>query len=215
MPDQFAESRREQLRGLIAAQPLGTLVTCSAEGIVANAIPFVLVPGDHHGTLQGHVARNNAVWSPPLTVVDVLVIFSGPEAHISPSWYPTKREAHRVVPTWNDQVVHAYGPLIIHDDPRWVRAQAGRLTRQVEASSAAPWKMADAPRAYTDEQLGQIVGIEIPIRRLIGKTKMSQNRSADDRAGAADGLRETGSPAADPVADLIEGGARDGGEHEA
>lgn len=212
VPDHFAESRHEQLHGLIAAQPLGTLVTCSAHGIAANAIPFILMPGGDHGTLHGHVARSNAVWSTPQTVAEALVIFQGPEAYISPSWYASKRETHRVVPTWNYQVVHLYGPLVVHDDPKWVRAQAGRLTRQMEASSVVPWKMADAPRAYTDEQLGQIVGIEIPIARLLGKTKMSQNRSPADRAGAAAGLRETGEPVAAAVADLIDAAAGDGGE---
>ena len=205
VPDQFVEQRRDHLHALIAARALGTLVTCSADGIVANAIPFILLPDGDHGTLHGHVARNNAVWSAALTVAEALVIFQGPDAYISPSWYASKRETHRVVPTWNYQVVHAYGPLIVHDDPTWVRAQAGRLTKQMEASSSMPWKTADAPRAYTDEQLGQIVGIEIPITRLIGKTKMSQNRSLADRAGAAAGLRETGEPAAAIVADLIDG----------
>ena len=115
---------------------------------------------------------------------EALVVFQSDEAYISPNWYETKRETHEVVPTWNYSVVHVYGRITVHDDEKWVRGQAGMLTKQQESPQPKPWKMADAPAEYTTRLLGQIVGLEIPISRLIGKTKASQNRVDADREGA-------------------------------
>lgn len=202
-PVHFREDRADEAHRLIAERTLGTLVTCGPDGLTADEIPFVLdTAAGPFGTLHGHVARANPLWRVPLTVAEVLVVFHGPDAYITPTWYPAKAEHHRVVPTWNYLVVHAHGPLIVHDDVRWLRAQAGRLTRRMEQGQAAPWKMADAPRDYTDEQLGQIVGIEIPIVRLTGKAKLSQNRDEADRAGVVDGLRAAGEPDGG-IADLV------------
>ena len=205
LPDHFTEDRLDRLHGLIREQPLGTLVTCGTGGLTANQVPFILDPdAGEFGALQGHVARANPVWRDALTVPEVLVIFQGPAAYISPNWYPGKQEHHRQVPTWNYLVVHAHGPLIIHDDVRWLRAQAGRLTRAMEREQPIPWKMADAPRDYVEELLGQIVGIEIPVARLTGKAKLNQNKSDADRAGAAAGLRATGDEGQRAMADLID-----------
>lgn len=205
VPQHFAETDIAAMHRLIRAFPLGTLVTLGADGLAADHIPFVLdTRTGEHGRLLGHVARNNAVWRDPDPDRDALVLFQSVEAYITPNWYATKRETHQVVPTWNYAVVHAYGRLIVHDDAKWVRGQAGMLTKQQEATQPTPWKMADAPPAYTAANLEHIVGIEIPIVRLVGKVKASQNRRDDDRDGAIDGLRETGDPGDAAMADLME-----------
>lgn len=204
LPTHFAETDTEAMHRLIRASPLGTLVTVGRDGLVANHIPFVLdhLPGAH-GRLLGHVARNNAVWHDH-DEREALVVFQAADAYISPNWYPSKRDTHEVVPTWNYAVVHAYGPIVVHDDPKWVRGQAGMLTKQQEAAQPTPWKMADAPRPFTDAQLTQIVGIEIPLTRLIGKLKASQNREPADREGAIAGLRETGDAGDGAMADIMD-----------
>lgn len=205
LPEHFAETDTEMMHRLMRAFPLGTLVTLGAGGLVANHIPFVLDGrAGEYGRLLGHVARNNPVWRDHAADQDALVVFQSIEAYITPNWYATKRETHEVVPTWNYAVVHAYGRIEVHDDDKWVRGQAGMLTKQQEASQPTPWKMADAPPAYTAANLEQIVGIEIPIDRLIGKFKASQNRREADRAGAIAGLRETGDPGNVAMAGLME-----------
>ncbi|HEV2527151.1 MAG TPA: FMN-binding negative transcriptional regulator [Thermomicrobiales bacterium] len=192
-PEHFAEDRVDRLHAAIDQYPLGLLVTVGAEGLVANPVPFLVDPAaGPFGTLHAHVARANPVWREPLVVAEVMVVFQGPDAYVSPTWYPSKAETHRTVPTWNYLVVQAHGPLIVHDDVRWLRAQAGRLTRRMERDEPTPWKMADAPRDYTDDLLAQIVGIEIPITRIRGKSKLGQNRTEADRDGAAAGLRRSG-----------------------
>lgn len=205
VPAHFVEDRLDRLHELIQDEPLGILVTSGPEGLTANHIPFIIDPAaGEFGTLQGHVARNNPVSWEPLTVSEVMVIFQGPAAYVSPTWYPGKQVDHLQVPTWNYLTVHAHGPLIVHDDVRWLRAQAGRLTQRMEREQPVPWKMADAPRDYVDAMLGDIVGIEIPIVRMIGKAKLNQNKSDSDRAGAAAGLREMGGEDRMAVAELID-----------
>lgn len=204
LPPHFSQTDLELLQALIAEHPLGTLVTLGAGGLDANHIPFLLdARSGEHGTLIGHVARANALWHDHDPAVEALVVFRGPGAYVSPNWYPTKQETHRVVPTWNYAVVHAHGPLIVHADATWLRGVVGKLTKTMEAGQAAPWKMADAPRDYIDEMLAQIVGIEIPIRRLVGKWKASQNRPDSDRAGAIAGLRATADPEDIAMADVM------------
>jgi transcriptional regulator len=209
LPPHFAETRTELLHGLIAAHPLGALVTLGPDGLTADHIPFILDPSaGEHGTLIGHVARANPAWQ----VIDaqggypeeVLVIFQGPTAYISPNWYPTKQITHEVVPTYNYAVVHVHGTPLIHHDPKHLRAFVGRLTKIMEFSQPTPWKMGDSPQAFLNGRLEHIVGIEIPIARIFGKWKTSQNRPAADRTGAASGLRATGDPNAAIMADLIE-----------
>ena len=205
LPAHFEETRTEALHALIVAHPLGTLVTLGSDGLAANHIPFLIDASDGpHGTLIGHVARNNALWHDHAGQVEVLVIFQGASAYISPNWYATKQITHEVVPTYNYAVVHAHGPLVVHDDSKWLRGVVGKLTKAMEASHQAPWKMADAPSDFINQQLENIVGIEIPINRLTGKWKTSQNRPLDDRIGAVDGLRASGGPAEAAMAALIE-----------
>lgn len=205
LPPHFTETDRDTLHQLIRECPLGLLITLGGDGLSANHIPFIFdANAGDHGRLLGHVARNNMVWRDHDPEQEALVVFQAADGYVSPNWYPTKGETHEVVPTWNYAVVHAYGPLAIHDDPTWVRGQAGRLTKQQEAPQATPWKMADAPRAYTETMLAQIVGIEIPISRLIGKFKASQNRLPIDREGAIAGLRGTGDPGDAAMAEIMD-----------
>lgn len=206
LPPHFTETDTATLHELIAANPLGILITTSSDGLAANHIPFVLDPrSGKHGRLLAHVARSNPVWRDHDPEGEALVVFQAAEAYVSPNWYATKRETHQVVPTWNYAVVHAYGRIIIHDDAKWIRGQAGMLTKRQEAAQPAPWKIADAPADYTAEMLAQIVGIEIPMTRLIGKVKASQNRNEEDRDGAIAGLRGTGEPGDRAMAELMEG----------
>jgi transcriptional regulator len=204
LPEHFAEHDPAALHGLIAEHPLGTLVTLGADGLTANHLPFLLAAdAGAHGTLLTHVARGNRVWHDFSAEHEALVIFQGPSAYISPNWYPTKAETHRQVPTYNYATVHAHGPLVIHDDERWLRGFLGRLTKRMEASQPQPWKMGDAPQDYLRQMLGGIVGIEIPLTSIVGKWKVSQNRLPSDRAGAIAGLHTTGDPEAVAMADLI------------
>ena len=210
LPHHFAETRTERLHALIATHPLGALVTLGPDGLTANHIPFLLDSAmGAHGRLIGHVARNNPVWNVWRDGIDgdgsvpALVIFQGPVAYISPTWYATKQETHEVVPTYNYAVVHVHGTPVIHEDPKWLRGVVGKLTRTMEAGQPVPWKMADAPTPFVTDQVTKIVGIEIPIDRIVGKWKTSQNRPAADRAGAVAGLHAAGGPDAAAMADLI------------
>jgi len=192
-PTAFAEERTEELHRIMRDHPLGTIVTHTDKGLDANHIPFELdATRGVHGTLQGHIARANSLWRDVVDGADVLVIFRGPQGYISPNWYPSKRETHRHVPTWNYEVVHAHGRLRIVDDEKFVRAVVARLTRRHEADQAEPWKMGDAPADYLDQMLGMIVGIEVEITRLEGKRKLGQNREARDLAGAVNALQDRG-----------------------
>ncbi len=205
LPEFFVETDREAIFSLIEAHPLGLLITSGTEGITANAIPFVLDRHHgEHGRLLTHVARNNPVWRGRDPGEEALVVFQSVDRYITPNWYPSKQITHEAVPTWNYAMAQARGEMIVHDDLKWVRGQAGQLTKKMEAAEPVPWKMADAPRAYTEEMLAQIVGIEIPIRSLTGKFKTSQNRTDADAAGAVAGLRASGSHDDLIMADLIE-----------
>jgi len=191
LPSHFAESRTEVLHRLISDYGFGTLVTLSAGALEANHIPFEIDPEPApYGTLRAHVARSNPVWREFAKDLDALVVFQGAQAYISPNWYPSKKESGQVVPTYNYMVVHASGPLKIVEDASWLRALVGRLTDRYEAAQAAPWKVTDAPDAYIEKMLAAIVGIEIPIGKLVGKWKASQNRPALDRTGVVAGLQQ-------------------------
>lgn len=193
VPAQFEEPRTEILHSHIASNPFGTLVTHGKNGLDANHLPFELAPArGESGVLQAHVARANPVWQAVSNGDEVLVVFSAGDAYISPSWYPTKQETHRHVPTWNYIVVHAYGRITIHDDEKYVRGLVARLTRTHEATEPQPWKMSDAPTDFIDTLLKSIVGIEIEITRLIGKSKIGQNREARDIQGAGEALKARG-----------------------
>jgi transcriptional regulator len=205
VPKHYDETRIDVLHGLIGAHPLGVWVTLAESGLVANHIPF-LVERERgaYGTLVGHVARANPIWRTASTSMASVVIFQGPEGYISPSWYPSKKEHGRVVPTWNYAVVHAHGlPRVVHDTG-WLRGLVERLTVKHESGRPVPWKVSDAPPAHLAKSLEAIVGIEIPIDRIEGKWKMSQNQPAADRQGIVDGLRSQDDAGADAVARLVE-----------
>ncbi len=195
VPEHFAEREPRALLDLVTQNPLGVLITHTAEGLDANHIPFEveggLVAG---GRLRAHVARNNPVWREAADGQQVLVVFRAADAYISPNWYPSKHEFHRQVPTWNYRVVHVHGTLHIHDDEKFVRGVVARLTRRHEAGTGdpRPWKMADSEPGYIDQMLAEIVGLEVEITKVEGKFKLSQNKQARDRATAADQLRERG-----------------------
>ena len=204
LPKHFEETRGEVLHGLIRAYPFGTLITQTSGALDANHIPFEVAPDPSpFGTLRGHVARANPVWRQASPGAEALVIFQGPDTYISPSWYPTKRTTGKVVPTWNYAVVHAHGVPRFIDDRAWLRAFVERLTDRHEAQRQEPWKVTDAPADYIDKQIRAIVGLEIPVTRLIGKWKVSQNRSPDDRAGVVEGLKRDTQRSAEVMADLV------------
>jgi transcriptional regulator len=193
LPPHFAVAEPAALHRLLREHPLGALVTHGADGFDADHLPFEFDPAAGPlGCLRAHVARANPLWQRCPSGTPVLVIFRGAEAYISPNWYPSKHEAHRQVPTWNYEVVHAHGTLTVHDDERFVRGLVARLTRQHEAGEPRPWKMSDSAPEYIDGMLRQIVGLEIEIRSLVGKSKLGQNKEPRDRLGAADALQRHG-----------------------
>lgn len=193
IPPHFAVTDPAALHRIVREHPLGVLVTHGDDGLDADHIPFEFDPAAGPlGTLKAHVARANPLWQRCGSGMPVMVIFRGAEAFVSPSWYPSKHETHRQVPTWNYEVVHAHGRLVVRDDERFVRGLVARLTRQHEAAEPKPWKMGDAPPDYIDAMLGNIVGIEVAVTSLVGKSKLSQNKEARDRLGAAQTLAERG-----------------------
>ncbi|NYH14739.1 FMN-binding negative transcriptional regulator [Paraburkholderia bryophila] len=193
IPSQFNEPRAEVLHALIAEHPFGTLFSHGKSGMDANHLPFELNADEKpHGVLKAHVARANPLWQELSHSDEVLVVFRAGDAYISPSWYPSKHEFHKQVPTWNYRVVHAHGRITIHDDERYVRGLVARLTRVHEASQPSPWKMTDSASDYIDAMLKAIVGIEIEITQLVGKIKLGQNKDARDIHGAGAALNEQG-----------------------
>ena len=188
VPAHFEETRPEVLRRLIHDHPLAALVTLGSDGLNANHIPMELDADPAPlGTLRGHVARANPQWNlPPMG--DAMAMFMGLDAYISPSWYPSKIEHHKVVPTWNYVAVHAYGPVEFFEDADRLLEIVTRLTKLHEQPRAEPWAVTDAPEAFIRAQLKGIIGLRLPITRIEGKRKMSQNRTAADRAGVVAGL---------------------------
>jgi len=208
LPSHFEETRVEVLHQLIREHTLGVLVTLGPEGLNANHIPFEVEPTPAPlGTVRGHVARSNPVWRDFSRDVEALLIFQGPQAYVTPSRYPTKRETGKVVPTYNYIVVHAYGPLRVVEDRAWLRELVERLTTRHEAARPQPWKISDAPGDYIENMLGAIVGIEIRVSKLLGKWKTSQNRPPVDREGVVRGLSEINDADAAAMASLVKGSA--------
>jgi transcriptional regulator len=183
-PKHFVETRIEVLHGLIRACPFATVVAHTANGLVANHLPFELVDG----VLHGHVARGNELVQ--LDGADVLLVFQGPDGYISPNWYPSKHETGREVPTWNYAVVHVHGRLRVIDDAAWLRRLLETLTDHHEANQPQPWKVADAPDDHIEKSLRAIVGLEIVVECIEGKFKLSQNHPARNRTGVIAGLRQ-------------------------
>ena len=201
VPPLFNEPRIEVLHDTIRRIGLATLVTLTADGLIASHVPMLLDPDPApYGTLLGHVARPNPQARGATPGVHALAIFQGPDAYITPSWYPTKRDNAKVVPTWNYVAIHAYGPIEFFPDADRLRAVVTRLTERQEAPRADPWAVTDAPPDYIDTMLKGIVGFALPIARLEGKWKMSQNRPAVDQEGVVAGLSAEGQ---DAVAALV------------
>jgi transcriptional regulator len=193
VPPHFEESRLDVLQGLIRQHPFGMLVTHGTSGLDVNHIPFELkLQQGKLGILNAHVARANPVWKDVADGDEVLVVFRAGDAYISPNWYPSKHEFHKQVPTWNYMVVHAHGRITIRDDKRFVHGVVARLTRTHEASQSFPWKMTDSPADFIDSMLEAIVGLEIEIIRLTGKSKLSQNKEIRDQRGAGEALEAQG-----------------------
>ena len=203
IPSHFQESDLTVLHKMMQEARLATLVTATPEGLIGTPLPLFLVPDEgEYGTLYGHVARANAQWRLP-PAGDAMAIFMGPDAYVSPSWYPSKQEQGKVVPTWNYVAIHAYGPVEFFDESDRLLEVVTRLTNRHEGPRAEPWAVNDAPEEYIRAQLRGIVGLRLPIARLDGKTKMSQNRTAEDRAGVAKGLAESADASDRAVAPLI------------
>jgi transcriptional regulator len=191
VPEHFAMDDAA-VQELLVRHGAGDLVTATSEGLLATLLPFVYDPGaGARGALLGHVARNNAQWRHP-PVGDALVILRGPDAYVSPGWYPSKSEHGRVVPTWNYVTAHVYGELVVHDDVEWVGDLVHRLTEKHETGRLRPWAVDDAPPAFVAGQLHAIVGVELRISRIEAKAKLSQNRSAADIDGVIEGARVQG-----------------------
>lgn len=183
------------VRELLSQPVAADLITATASGLSATLLPFVYDAAvGQQGALLGHVARNNDQWRQP-PVGDALVIVRGPDAYVSPSWYPSKAEHGRVVPTWNYLIAHVYGTLIVHDDPDWVEVLLRRLTDRHEAGNPVRWSVEDAPAQFVAGQLRAIVGVEVMISRVEAKAKLSQNRPAADVDGVISGLQARGQTA--------------------
>ena len=196
IPEHFAESRLDELHRIMRAHPLAMLCTSGPQGLDANHLPFLLdADSGPHGRLIGHVARANPLWQSVAPGSEVLVVFRGAEGYVSPNGYPSKHETHRAVPTWNYEVVHVHGTLVVHDDEKFTRSVVARLTHVHEAGEPIPWKMGDAPADYLAGMLRAIVGFEVQITRLEGKRKLSQNRSAADQSGVAQAVQARGNEA--------------------
>jgi transcriptional regulator len=191
-PPAFREDRVDVLCDAIRAHPLGLLITAGPAGLMANPVPFTMARRPAGDVLCAHLAKANEQVLDLRIGMPVLVVFQGPQAYVTPSWYASKREHGKVVPTWNYVIVQARGTPRVIDDPEWIGWQIGELTEVHEASRPDPWAVEDAPAPFVQAQLKGIVGLEIPVERLEGKWKASQNRAEMDRAGVAGGLRDEG-----------------------
>ena len=190
IPTQFRIENLPEMHVVIRATRLANLVTVGPEGLIATPLPMMLDAEDgEYGTLHAHVAKANPQWRS--AVQEALVIFTGPDAYVTPSWYETKQLTGKVVPTWNYVAVHAYGPVEFYEDADRLLDVVTRLTNLHEQSRPHPWAVSDAPDPFIRSQLKGIVGVRIPITRLEGKEKLSQNRTAEDRAGVKAGLAES------------------------
>lgn len=213
IPSRHSLSDPQALWSLMEAHPLGAWVCQARDGLLANHLPFVLdCASGPHGTLRGHVSRANPVWRALGDGAPSVVMFQGPQAYISPGWYPGKAAHGRVVPTWNYVVAHGHGVAHAVHDPAWLLDLLERLTDAHESGRPAPWRVADAPARYIEQMRGAIVGIEIPLQRLEGRLKASQDEDTADRQGTVAGLRERGGPWDAAMAGLVAQALRDEGE---
>jgi transcriptional regulator len=198
-----------ELHALIRARVFGLLISNGDEGIVANSVPFVLdAAGSRLGVLKAHIARANPQWRDLEAQSEALVVFQGHDHYITPSWYATKRETGKVVPTWNYTMVQAKGRAKVMDEA-WLAQQVEELTRTLEGRRESPWAVQDAPADFIAMQRRAIVGIEIEILDIRGKWKVSQNRPAADRAGVVSGLDALGDEEARAMAAIVRETSRD------
>lgn len=188
IPSAFLEEDISALHGIMQSARLAHIVTATTKGLISTPLPMLLMPQEGPlGTLYGHIARANTQWTSS-PIGEAMTIFMGPDGYISPSWYPSKQAHHKVVPTWNYIAVHAYGPIEFFEDEGLLRALVSELTDKHEETQPQPWAVTDAPQDFITPMLKGIVGFRLPISRLDGKRKMSQNRDVADRQGAAAGL---------------------------
>lgn len=192
LPPQFAETDEDVMRALIAAHPLGLLISASEAGVQANPVPFLVSVRDGATRLRAHLSRANPQWRHIQDGASVLVVFQGAETYVTPSWYQSKIEHGKVVPTWNYAMVQARGAATVEESSHWLGDQVGALTDTHESGRDAPWKVTDAPEKFIEAQLRGIVGIDITVSELTGKWKVSQNRPDADRHGVHAGLAQDG-----------------------
>jgi transcriptional regulator len=207
LPSHFEERRPEVLHALIRREPFGLLVTNGESGLQANPVPFHLdAQAGPQGLLRAHVVRANPLWR-EAGGTEVLVVFQGPQAYVSPNWYPSKAEHGKAVPTWNYVTVQARGRLRAIEDPAWLRGFLATLTATHEARQPRPWTLEEAPADYIEKMLGAIVGLELEMSSLVGKWKVSQNRPAADREGVAHALAALGGESAAMARQVLQPGA--------
>lgn len=201
---QFQEKRLEVLHALVKAHPFATLVVQGESGLVVNHIPLLLCAEEGgHDVLRGHIARANPMWRELMPSTEAVAIFQGSDSYITPSWYPSKQVDGKAVPTWNYAVVHVHGVPRVIDDPGWLLAHLREMTDEREAGQASPWSVSDAPAEYIGQLVKAIVGIEIPVTRIVGKWKVSQNRPVADRLGVAAGLQKRADDRSCAMAELV------------
>jgi transcriptional regulator len=204
-PTAFRVDDLDQLHAQIARSPLAILVTQGEQGLHASHLPLLLDPdAGPHGRLLGHFARANPHWRDLAAGAEVLVIFPGASAYVSPGYYPSKARDHKAVPTWNYETVHAWGRAEVFDEPTRLRELVGRLSDHHESAQAQPWSLADAPADYLDAMLRAIVGFALPIERIAGKRKLSQNQPAENFAGVREALAASSTPNEQEVAQLMD-----------
>lgn len=198
IPTSFSETDQQVLSGLIAKYPLGLLVTAGTSGLLASPIPFLYRESGARSVLVAHMAKANPHWKDLIDLKECLVVFQGAQNYITPDWYPSKSITHKVVPTWNYEVVQVRGVPTVIESATWLREQVSQMTGTMEQERVTPWKIEDAPADYLDKQIKAIIGLEIEITEIKGKWKMSQNRAPEDAAGVVQGLSDLQDPHANP-----------------
>ena len=205
VPPAFAVEDEDRVRRMVADVGAAQLVTVGADGFpLATLLPVLW----RDGTVVAHMARANGHWRQIGDRTPALLVVTGPQAYVSPSWYPSKAEHGRVVPTWNYSAVHLAGRARVHEDAAWLRDAVDELVQHHEAVRPRPWRTTDAPERFVEGQLRAIVGIEVAVERVEAKAKLSQNRSAADREGVVRGLRQEGRAEASVVAEQVSRGLR-------
>lgn len=204
IPAAFLETRLDVMHGLVRSHPLGLLITAEG-GLAATPIPFLVdAQAGPNGTLRGHLARGNGHWRALAQAAECLVVFQGEQGYVTPNWYPSKQDTGKVVPTWNYITVQAWGRPAVIEDPAWLDRLLQDLTASQEQPRPAPWEMGHAPEDYMAAMKAQIVGVEIPVARIEGKWKLSQNRAPADWAGVVEGMGDAADPHHNrPLADLV------------